>query len=644
MPAFLQRLSTRLVLGVVAAFLPLAAVLGIALVSKAASALEDQAEAGLAVAARTTAGRVATELEARRTNLRLLAADVGQGLTVEDAIATREALYEGLQVLDATGRVVAGAGAPLLPGGDEALQRAVGGSTGLAAPEVRDGTLRTILTQPIEGRRGLALVADLDETPIVAFLRETQLGATGEADIRLPGGALLWSTTLGNATQPRQMASLGALGERALPEASRLALGGGSGAARYTDARGREVIGGYAPVPDLGWAVVVKQSQDEAFAAVDDQRSLALVIGVVGIALAVLFALLFALRTTRPVRALADAARRVAAGDLQTRVEPAGPTELRDLGENFNAMVTSLSGLALELRSAGRELTGASTSLSSASQELASTTSQQSAAAQETTSTMEELSQTSASIAESAGLMAARTEEVRGVLERADRELRSSSERLVGLAARSTEIGRIVTLINDIAEKTNLLSLNAAIEAARAGEAGAGFAVVAEEVRLLAERSKAEAAKIDEIVRRTQDDVGASVIALESGSKEMGRGLEAMRLAAASTSEVRQSTDQQRIATGQVVSTMLSMSSATRQTADTAKQLTGAATDISGLAARLDAAVSSFRLEAVDRRRSIAPPPLASPPPAARPPAPPRPSAGGGSNGSPGAHAPDARR
>jgi methyl-accepting chemotaxis protein len=230
---------------------------------------------------------------------------------------------------------------------------------------------------------------------------------------------------------------------------------------------------------------------------------------------------------------------------------------------------------------------------------------------------MEELAQTSAQIAESVDAVAERTVETQTALARADQGIADSGERMASLAERAGEIDRIVTLINELADRTNLLALNAAIEAARAGEAGAGFAVVAEEVRLLAERSKSEAAKIAGIVARSQQDTSTAALAMQRGGADMRRGLELMEGVADSTSEVRLTTDQQRVATGQVVETMLSVSSATRQTATTAQQIAGAASAIADLAARLRDASSAFVTEADERGRpghgSAWPPPALAP-------------------------------
>jgi methyl-accepting chemotaxis protein len=232
------------------------------------------------------------------------------------------------------------------------------------------------------------------------------------------------------------------------------------------------------------------------------------------------------------------------------------------------------------------ELSGSATELSAAAEQLAATTAEQTASAAETSTTMAELARTSSGIAETVSGVAGRTEETRDVLEQADRDLGGSSEQILGLAGRVDEITAILGLINDIADQTNLLALNASIEAARAGEDGRGFAVVADEVRRLAERSKASAADIAEIVESTQGEMTATVMAMEQSSRAMRRGLELMDAVSEGTEQVRLTTHQQESATGEVVRTMEGVTDATRQTATTAQQIAAAA---HGLRALVDA-------------------------------------------------------
>jgi len=285
--------------------------------------------------------------------------------------------------------------------------------------------------------------------------------------------------------------------------------------------------------------------------------------------------------------AVAKAARRVAEGDLTTRVRPSGAAEVEELGGSFNQMVASLETLNGQIAVAGAQLSTASAELSSAAEELSATTAQQSSAATETSATMEELARTSQSIAETVSTVAAQTTDTCAVLKEADGDLQRSSERILALATRVGEVSELLELINDIADQTNLLALNAAIEAARAGEAGRGFSVVADEVRRLAERSKASAADIEEIITSTQAETNATVMAMEASSKQMKQGLGLMEDVMASTDQVRLTTQQQGAATQQVVDTMESVTEASRQTSVTAQQISASATALSDLVAEM---------------------------------------------------------
>ena len=620
------RLATRLVAGMLLAVLPLTAVLAVLLVRNASDSLDGAVRAGLRNSAVSLAERVDVRFQERRADLRSIARELrSQPDSARDRFLREEGgAFETLHLVDTRGRLLAGTdrSRSLANPGAAWFTAAVQGSEGMSAPTATAGTLRTLLTQPVlngSSEPTAVLIGDLDEAGFASFVSNFMLGETGEAVIRDAEGRLIWRTGLGRIDDPRAMAARDPLRDRVTPGASGLALRGGPGVAEFVDSFGAESVGGYAPATVPRWAVIVRQDTDEAYAPIEEQRELALIVALVGSLLVAAFAVVFANRTVRPIRALARDAGRVAEGDLRVRARVGGPNEVVGLASSFNEMVGNLERLAGQIRVAGAELASASVELSSASQELAATTDQQSTAATETSSTMAELAATSARIAESVDAVAARTHATQTALQGSDDGMTTSSEQITALADRAVEIGQIVTLINEIADKTNLLALNAAIEAARAGEAGAGFAVVADEVGLLAERAKGEAAKIGDIVRRTQAETNATVMAIQGGSEDIRRGLELMHDVTDSTSEARLTTGRQRIAIDQVAQTMVSFSSATKQTASTAQKIASASNLIAELAEQLERAAPSSRPESTNPGAAIRTVDAGGPPGSPRP-------------------------
>ncbi len=132
-----------------------------------------------------------------------------------------------------------------------------------------------------------------------------------------------------------------------------------------------------------------------------------------------------------------------------------------------------------------------------------------------------ELARGSAAIADSVAAVVAQASDLRDNIQLARTDLKASSARTLANAERVTEITAVLRVINAIADQTNLLALNAAIEAARAGDAGRGFAVVADEVRRLAERSKAAAAQINQLVGGAQVTSGEALKAIESRGRQL---------------------------------------------------------------------------------------------------------------------------
>jgi methyl-accepting chemotaxis protein len=221
-------------------------------------------------------------------------------------------------------------------------------------------------------------------------------------------------------------------------------------------------------------------------------------------------------------------------------------------------------------------------------QQLAATTAEESSGVAQTSTTMEELARAAASIAETVDHVATQADTTHNNLEQAQFGIRASGERTLALADRVGEVGVIIALINEIANQTNLLSLNAAIEAARAGDGGRGFAVVADEVRRLAERSKASAADIAKVIEGAQSESNATVVNMERSARQMQEGLSRLGEVADATARVRLTTQQQRSATEQVVVTMEQISSSSGQVSSTAQQIAASAGQLASLAADLE--------------------------------------------------------
>src|SRR5262249_4091716 len=185
-----------------------------------------------------------------------------------------------------------------------------------------------------------------------------------------------------------------------------------------------------------------------------------------------------------------------------------------------------------------------------------------------------------------------------------------TAKKMEELGRSSDQIGRIAGVIDDIADQTNLLALNAAIEAARAGEQGRGFAVVADEVRKLAGRTTTPTKKIAQMIKNIQDETKTAVTAMEEGTKQVEEGVTSTSKAGDSLKQIIHMSEQvgemithiataatqQSSASEEVNNNMEQIAKLVKESADGAQQSARACQDLSGLALDMQKIVSNFKL------------------------------------------------
>jgi len=511
----------------------------------------------------------------------------------------------------------------------------------LASAVDRAGTLLQAdlsALQPLSGRRRPALfvagpvldgprvagvlVAQIDEAPIDALIGDVSgLGETGQTvAVHDDGTSLVVAAPLRGDSD--------AAGTRRLTrdvEPYRRAIAGEGRVGYGIGPSGREVIGAWFHLPALRWSVSVEQDAAEAFAPARRQAWTILGIAAVLAIPAGLAALIVASTLGRPIRSVSQSLARAAAGDLRDAPQASGRGELRQLLESLARMMRDLGGMLGGVRRTSRDIAITASEVRETAgrqhtvvQDLGSSAAEIAAAVEEMSATGTQLATTADGVGSLAEATATRAERGRRGLDRMresigglDRTSEGVCGHLAEIRERADGVGAVVVTITRVANRTNLLSINAAIEAEKAGAHGRGFGVVATEINRLADQTAAAALEVEAIVDGMQQSVSAGAEAMDGlagvvrssveTASEVAADLAAILAAIADLrdrfNELRDGVDAQSQGALQVRDAMRQLRDSSRLAGEVVERLQSSAVRLDEASRGLEGAVDRFQLE-----------------------------------------------
>lgn len=498
----------------------------------------------------------------------------------------------------------------------------------VAEPLLRDGQVVVTHAYPIviQGRfAGNAGVdRDLGTLSGIAANIKSRIGA--EVFILSAGDRFISATTDGaGGSNPLRMQELAKSPYSALAGSWR----SGKAETRIFEAidpvLGEPCIYARAPVEIGGWNVIVRRTKADVLHAANAAMKRNIVVGIIGLAIVGCLMFFVTHSVSWRVRCAAEVANRIASGDL---TQPISESSSRDetgqliksmsmMDSNLNSLIGTvkkasigLNSTATEMASSSRQQEASASSFGASSSQIAAAVKEISATSTALVRTMDEMNAGAIATAHLATDGRKTLQGMEGRMGELDKATESVAEKLATINEKASKITAVVTTITKVADQTNLLSVNAAIEAEKAGEYGAGFLVVAREIRRLADQTAGATLDIEQMVQQMQSAVSAGVMEMDRFSEQVRRGVQAVAALSAQMSEiierVNSSSESFRIVnegmqsqsqgTQQISEAMVTLTGNATQTMQSIREFGQAATELQTAIASLRSSISTFKL------------------------------------------------